>query len=241
MKVFLAGLFCVALVGCASLSNPAALADMSKIALVSVVSNADIDWAGERSSGGLLGNVLTRSSNAGGETGETAAALLSRADTLIDDAEKAVLGALGTVTGMTALPKDAVLSSATYQGAKESTAKGAAILKADGYRFVAMNDTALAKGLASEVGADGSVHVSFQFAKAMKSGVAKNGTMGAQVVLSVNVLNSAGKLVFSKSYQRIGGADIKVALGIYNPLELQGAFAGAIADVCADLVKDMSR
>ncbi len=152
MKVISGLILCMALVGCASVADPAVLADMSAVAVVSVVSNADIEWYGERSNTGLLGNIANVASNQGQKADAATAAVLSRADVLVDLADRALLSALGS-TGRV-LGKDAVLATAAYQGAKEAESKGLAVLKAAGYRFVSVRDAELATTLASEAGAD---------------------------------------------------------------------------------------
>jgi hypothetical protein len=74
----------------------------------------------------------------------------------------------------------------------------------------------------------------------MKTGIGKNGVMGAEVILTASVANASGKMVFTKSYTRISKTDVPVVAGVYDPRSLHEAFKAAFADASADFAADFS-
>jgi len=232
---------CLALAGCASMSDPGALAKLSHVGVVAVTSNAAIGWVGEQqSSHGLFGNSLNLMSNAGNKPSSDTGGMLSRADDLIADAEAALLDSLLKAGGVTLEGRGHVLSSRAYAEVRESGTTGMLLLKPQHYKFVQATDERLARSLASELGLDGCVQASFQLEKTMKTGIGKTGVMGAEVILSATVADAAGKMVFTKGYTRISKTDVPVVAGLYDPRNLHEAFKAAMADACADFAADFS-
>ena len=241
MKKTVLFLSCLALAGCASLSNREALAELSNVGVISVTCNAEIGWYGEeKSSGGLLGGAMNLLSNSGKEADAATSAVLSRADALIDIAEADLLDALSKAGGVHLRDRSSVISSAAYSKANEGGMTGMVLLKPPSYKFVDYNNAAFTKSMASELDLDACIQASFQLDKTVKTGVAKNGVMGAMVSLSVTVFDKSGKVVFSKSYNKIGTENLPVAAGIYDPLALQEAFKNTIAAACGDFAADFS-
>ena len=228
---------CLAIAGCASMSDPGALAKLSHVGVVSVTSNAAIGWVGERQSSSGFLNLM---SNAGNGPSSGTGGMLSRADDVIADAEAALLDSLVKASGVTLEGRDGVLSSKAYADIKESGTHGLALLKPRQYKFVQATDERLARGLASELGLDGCVQASFQLDKTMKTGIGKNGVMGVEVILTATVADASGKIVFTKSYTRISKTDVPVVAGIYDPRNLHEAFKSAFADACTDFAADFS-
>lgn len=189
------------------MSDPAALAKLSHVGVVSVTSNSAIGWVGEEKSSSGMFNLL---SNSGTGPSSGTGGVLTRADDLIADADAALLDSLAKASGVTLEGRDNLLSSRAYSGARESGTHGLALLKPQQYKFVQATDEPLAASLASELGLDGCVQASFQLDKTMKTGIGKNGTMGAEVILTATVADASGKLVFTKSYTRISKTDVPV-------------------------------
>ena len=228
---------CLLIAGCASMSDRAALARLSHVGVVAVTSNAAIGWVGEQKSSPSLLNLLSNSGN--GPTSGTGE-ILSRADDLIADADAALLASLGKAGGVILEDRDHVLGSKAYADVKESGEIGLVLLKPQQYKFVKVTDERLARGLASELALDGVVEASFQLDKTMKTGIGKNGVMGAEVILTTTVADASGRMVFTKSYTRISKTDVPVVAGIYDPRNLHEAFKAAFADACADFAADFS-
>jgi hypothetical protein len=240
--LFLSALIACLASGCASVSSMKALAGTPRIAIVSVGSNGDIGWQGdEDSGGGLVSGLGNLASNSGTKVNSETAALLSRADTLIDEAEAAFTAAMGRVRSTAILPKAAVLGSKAYAAAQEQELLGLARLKPAGYRFVNGMDKKLASALKAETGADGIMSADFTFEKAMKTGIGKNGSMRAGVTLTISVLSASGKRVLGKTYYSASKKELPVLAGIYDPAALGQAFSEAIGLACAKCVDDLDR
>ena len=228
---------CLAIAGCASMSDRAALAKISHVGVVAVTSNGAIGWVGEQQSSPGLFNLL---SNSGNGPSSGTGGILSRADDLIADAEAALLDSLAKAGGVTLEGRDSVLSSRAYSRVEESGTHGLVLLKPRQYKFVQATDERLARSLASELGLDGCVQASFQLDKTMKTGIGKNGVMGAEVILSATVTDASGRMVFTKGYTRISKTDVPVVAGLYDPRNLHEAFKAAFAEVCGDFAADFS-
>jgi len=215
------------------MSDPAALAKLSHVGVVSVTSNSAIGWVGEEKSSSGMFNLL---SNSGTGPSSGTGGVLTRADDLIADADAALLDSLAKASGVTLEGRDNLLSSRAYSGARESGTHGLALHKLVLLRL----EQGQAVSLASELGLDGCVQASFQLDKTMKTGIGKNGTMGAEVILTATVADASGKLVFTKSYTRISKTDVPVVAGIFDRRNLHEAFKSAFADTCADFAADFS-
>lgn len=237
----LASILVLGLSGCASMSNPKSLAPLARLAVTSVSANAEVTWQGEQPASGLLVAAANMAANSSKETDAKAAALLSRADVLVVQADAILLEALAASRASRLVPKDQVLATTAYAKAKEKKAVGTTLLKPSDYKFVDLKDSSLAKGLKSEAKVDGTILAYFQFNKVMKAGVEKNGSMGAYVMLSVQVLDASGKMVFTKGYQVTGKDSIPVVAGIYDAEKLKAAFELATRAACQGFVADLSR
>lgn len=234
-------LLALVLAGCATLSNPKALAPLSHVGVVSVSSNAQIDWFGQKpSNGGLLGAAMNLASNNGKKPSGDASSFLSRADGLIGVANKDLLSAVSSAEGAGFVPESKVTGSAAYRAALGQTAEGIALLKPRPYKFVSRKNTTLENGLKSELGIDGDIFADFQFDKMMKAGVAHNGQMGAHVGLTVTVVDPSGKILFEKRYLVTSKKSIAVVAGVYDPKDLEGAFSQAIKTACSRFAADLT-
>ena len=114
------------------------------------------------------------------------------------------------------------------------------LLKPKSYKFVDYNNEAFTRAVAAELKLDACVQANFQLDKTVKSGVAKNGIMSSMVGMTATVFDASGKVVFSKTYTRIGAESLTVAAGFYDPIALQASFKNTIAAVCADFAADFS-
>jgi hypothetical protein len=236
-----ASILALLLAGCATVSSPKGLSRLAKIGVTSVTSNDEVTWYGEQGASGLLVAAANLAASSAKKADANAATLLSRADVLVVEADAILRETLAASKAGALVPKDKILATAAYAKAKEKKGMGMAILKPADYKFIDLKDTALAKGLAAEAGVDGSVLAFFQFNKVMKSGVAKNGAMGAFVMLNVQVLDATGKMVFSKSYSATGSETLPVVAGIYDVEKLKAGFAQTTKAVCEAFASDLAR
>jgi hypothetical protein len=226
--------------GCVSLSNPGVIRLMSKVALVSVTSNSDVEWAGDdEKSGGLGKGLLNIASNKSKGADEKVAAVLSRADVLVDDAESVLYKGLSSAPSIQLVSKQALFKSVAYSTAREIAGASMTMLKPEGYLFVASPVKELSAGLDSELGAKGSLFATFEFSKAMKTGIGKSGVMVARATLRVSAVDAKGKMVFSKFYSASSDDTIPVVVGVYDPFKLNDLMKDAVKEVCASFIADL--
>lgn len=237
----LASILALGLSSCASMSDPKSLVPLARLAVTAVSSNAEVTWYGEQPASGLLVAAANLAANSSKETDAKASALLSRTDILVAQADTILLETLAASRASRLVPKEEVLASAAYAKAKEKAAVGTTLLKPAAYKFIDLKDSALAKALKAEAGIDGTILAYFQFNKVMKAGVEKNGSMGAYVMLTVQVLDASGKMVFTKGYPVTSKDSLPVVGGIYDTAKLTAAFEAATRSACQGLANDLSR
>ncbi len=224
--------------GCVSLNDPSILRSLSKVALVSVTSNSDIEWSEDKydedkeSSGGLLKGVANLLSNEGKKVDPAASAILARADVVIEQAGALLEDGLASSGAFKAAAKEDVVESDSYAGARDEPIVGVSSLKPLGYKFVKMNDKRLFSGLNAEIGSNGFIFASFEFEKTMMSGIGMSGAMTAKVILNISVVNAEGKVVFMDTYEAMGDANIPVVAGVYDPLALAEDLKAATRNAC---------
>ena len=228
------------LAGCASTGPVRQIADSSPLAILTVSANPEITWVNEESSsGGLLKAAAGKLIN--DAKSDTASTLLSRTDLLVGRAEK-LLRATIAGAGFTVVDPAKIMQSGMYLSAKEDRMMAASGQVAPyGYRFISDRDTVLVQKLAAENAFRAGLHVSFMFNKNMSSGVAKNGTAVAQVIMNVIMIDTAGKISLRKSYQASSEEKIPVIGGAYDPTKLMALFPGVIDDVCGKFVADFTK
>lgn len=225
--------FCAALFGCASTGSLKNIADVSPTAMLSVMSNNDITWHGEKQeSHGLLGNFLEKKVDE--VTGENALDLLPLAETTLRAALKK--------SGFEVLEAAAVINSDAYKKAKEDAlAKNSGLIVPEGYRYIPMKNKDIVSSLSAGTGVKSGIHVNFNFQKMMSTGVAKNGIAKACVSMNFFVVNPDGKTIFQKSYFASSQETFAIVASVYNPKSLMALFPDAITQVCEKLALDLSK
>jgi hypothetical protein len=238
------GLICFILMGlclctgCASLLKKD-LSSIVPVAVVSVVSNYDINWYGEGpslsssvadSTGRFIRRTLRRD--------DTTAVKISKADALIDEAD-VILRDMTSETGDAIfMEKSDVLAARAYAGAEinKRQENDEEIVKAEGYRFINYRDKAFAADLAAETGAGSAMYVTFEFTKVMASGIGKTGTLRAQVSMGVVIISAAGKTLYNRTHVITSAGKIPVSGGTYQEDELMDLLRSAIFDACDDFL-----
>ncbi len=234
MLIFIVSL--LTLIGCSSTGSIKDVESINPVGVVSVISNGEITWYGEETENpGLLGKFLAKKINEAKD--DDVSTLLSRADTLVNDADRYLMAALSKVDTISTVDKEVILGSKSYTNAEEDNmlVKTELIL-ADGYKFVNYRDKDLASDLNEEIGIRGDIYIQFDFKKIVMSGVAKNGKVGVFVGLSAIIVNQDGKTVLIKSFTGKSESTIPVVAGIYDPRELMDLFPSVIEEVCESFV-----
>ena len=223
--------------GCAS-SGKAVFAQMEPIALVSVVSNGDINWQGEASTNpntaSPLSNRILRS--------DEDLALVTSADELINTAEKIIRDKFAVSQQVILAEKEAVLFSRAYRNAGlnkiQAYDKDA---KPEAYEFIDRRDKGFPAALAAEIGIQRSMFVEFNFTKVLAKGMKTIGSCRANVEMKVFVLDAAGKTLYSKTFSIKSLDTIKVSYGVYSQTGLLELFESAISDVCDEFLYKLSK
>ncbi len=236
-NLFFALLAAILFSSCSSLSTIKDPAAVSPLAVITVYSNSEIGWyREEKSNSGLLDNFLSKTINKA--KNETVSTLLSRADILVNDAEKSLLTAFSTAP-VKLVEKESIVESSVYVSKSESQLENEGeFIKADGYKILTHNDASFAAQLSKETGANGLVYVNFTFSKLVLTGIEKNGTLGAGVRMNITITDKAGKMLFAKSFYEQSKKSTAVVAGVYNPQALLDLFPPVIDKVCQDFAAE---
>ena len=231
--------------GCVS-SGKAILEQKDPIALVSLVSNWDINWKGEASTNpNAIGFFSNRALQ-----GDSGLVVTSSADELINTAETLFWNAVNDSSILNLADKGTVLSSRAYREAKTTEPARNTFVKpssngtfgassgtlGDGYRFINSRDRNFPAALANETGIQRSMFVEFDFTKSMVFGFGKNGDCRADVDMTVRILDNRGKTLYNKTFSSWSGSTTKVSAGAYSQTELMELFEEAINDVCHEFI-----
>ena len=235
---FIAAVLILLGTGCAS-PGKAIIAQRDPIALVSMVSNRDINWKGEGPTNpnafSIFGNSTLR--------GDPDMTLVSYADELINTAETLFRNAVNASPIINLADKEAVLSSHAYLEARANESTRNTLVKpspngtigAD-YRFVNLRDKSLPAALARETGIQRVMFVEFDFTKSMYSGFGKNGEGRADVDMNIFILDSSGKMLYNKTFSSWSRSTTKITGGVYSQTGIMELFEEAIDNVCQDFL-----
>ena len=218
--------------GCAT-SGAALLAQKDPIALVSVVSNWDINWKDEdpinpNSAGFLIDKALRDDPDL---------TVVSYADELITTAETLFQNAIANSPLINLAEKKTVLSSRAYQEAKLNNIQiNHKMVKPAEYRFVNYRDRNFPAAMINETGIQRSMFVEFNFTKSMVSGFGKNGNLRADIDMIITILDSKGKTIYRKMVSSWSGSSIRVASEVYSRTGLMELFEDAISEVCHEFL-----
>ena len=223
--------------GCVS-SGKAIIEQKDPIALVSVVSNWDINWKGEEPTNpnvfSIIGNRTLQ--------GDPDMTLVSYADELINTAEMLFRNAINASPIMNLAEKEAVLSSRAYREARTNEPARNTRVKPDGYRFVNSRDRNFPAALASETGIQRVMFIEFDFTKSIFSGIGKiNGECRAEMDMNVLIKDSTGKTLYNKKFSSWSRSTIKVTGGVYSHTGLMELFEEAITNACNDFLSQLER
>ena len=223
---------------CVSSGKTVLLAQKDPIALVSVVSNSDINWKDEEPIDPrnyvLLGRRALRDN--------PDLTIVSGADELINTAEKLFREAMAD-SGMIYLAENSVvLPSRAYGEARlnrNHLIEGEKV-KPDGYRFIDYRDKNFPQALAAETGIQRCMFVEFNFVKFMASGVGKSGNFRGEVDMTILILDAKGKTIYKKTTSIRSSDSERVSADVYSHSGLIDLFETAITDVCDEFLYQLT-
>jgi hypothetical protein len=219
--------------GCAGLGyqRETDLSDHLPLGVVTVLSNYNIYWDDEDPG----------ASNRPEKNETPERTRVSRADTLISDAE-AILQQSFADAGITeVVPKNAIIESQAYRNAKRKFIwNNKRTVLAEGYAPVNYGDKHFAAALAAETGVKAGIYIIFDFSKAMASGIGKSGAFRAQVYMTVVVVDETGKILYKKNRFVTSADKIAVSFRYFNRAELIDLFRSAIANACYLFIQEFA-
>jgi hypothetical protein len=225
------------LTGCATMKGD--LSSYQPTAIVSVMSYGMINWEGEGDSIDGVASDFIRENFFGKRT--EGKVTTSSADELIEEAAAIMYDTLSYSGIASIVPPSDVLETPAYFRAETNTrAEAEGNVKPMAYKFINNADQDLAVSLAQEEGIKSTMYLDFTFNKKIANGIGKNGSMVAQVIMRVTLLDETGKKIYFKSHEYWSTNRTEVASGAYNEEELMGLFRETLYDAASDLVNVMS-
>jgi hypothetical protein len=201
------------------------------LGVITVLSNRNIYWDDED----------PQSSNRPRKNETPEKTRVSRADSLISDAE-AILQQSFVDAGITnVVPKEIIIESQAYKNARRKFLwNNKRTVLAEGYEPINYGDKNFAAALAAEIGVKAGVYFIFDFSKAMASGIGKSGTFRAQVYMRVVVVDAAGKTLYNRDRFVASSNRIPVSARRFNEKELLDIFRSAIANACYLFIQEFA-
>jgi hypothetical protein len=208
------------------------------VAVVSVVSNYDINWFEEEpTTRSMVGDFVRSALNLRDDKTKV---IISKADELINDADTLLRTALAGAGFGEIADKDRVIQADAYGAAGINPHQaGENTITAAGYRPVYYRDRSFPPNLAGEIEVKSCMFVVFNFTKKMISGIGKNGTFRAELAMGITLIDEAGKTIYSRTFNTYSFDKIAVSGGGYYHEELMELFQEAIAEACGQLIMDL--
>ena len=231
--VLLAVALAYAWTSCVSFAGADLLSDTSPIALVSVVSNLDINWKGEDPvNPNLIGAATRRTLRADPDL-----AIVSTAEELIVTAERMFREIMDSSGMIYLASQETVFYSRAYREAplhrrwvnREHATPA-------GYRVIDPRDRNFPQAFAAETGVQRGMFVEFNFSKFMRSGFGRSGNCGADLDMRVFVRDAGGRTIFNRTFSVISGSGIAVSNGVYSHSGLMALFEEALYDAFHDFL-----
>ena len=236
LTMLVVGFVCL-VAGCVSSGKAALLSQRDPIALVSVVSNWDINWKDEEPTDPSIVNPLVSPTTRRAQREDPDLTTVSNAEELINTAELSIRDTMAGSGLINLAEKDTVLLSRAYQEARLNRYQiNREDVYPEGYRLVDYRDKNFPPALAAETGIQRSMFVEFIFTKSMYSGFGKSGNCGAEVDMRVLILDARGRTLYNKTVSAGSRSSIKVSSGMYSQNGLAGLFDSAISDACYEFL-----
>ena len=232
--IFIAAGLILFAAGCVS-SGKAIIEQRDPIALVSVVSNWDINWKDEGRTDpntfSIFGNRALRE--------DPDMTLVSNADELINTAETLFRNALNASPIINLAEKNVALSSRAYREARTNEPARNSRVKPADYRFINFRDKNFPTALADETGIQRVMFVEFDFTKVMYSGFGKNGECRAVVDMTIVILDNRGKTLYNKTFSTWSQSTLRASGGVYSQTGLMKLFEDAINEICQEFLHSL--
>ena len=224
----------LAVTGCAT--NAKEIFGGSPIAMVSLLSNNDINWKDEAP----VNTGFASRSQRRAIQGDPDQNVVTYADTFIDEIEETIRGTLEMSPHISFAPRASVLSARSYGAARiNPVLEAEGMAKPEGYRYVNYRDKNFLTDFASETGSDKIMFITLDLTKIMAAGFGKNGNCRASITMSVILKDGRGKTLFNKDYYANSNAVTDVSNGVYSQAELRQLVSSAIVDACYNLMDDI--
>ena len=222
-------------IGCAS-TGKRTLFSETPVALVSIASNYDINWKGEKpTTESIAGSAIRRLLRT-----DESLAIVTKADVIIDDAEEIIRSTLDNSPNFSLAPKDSFLRSRSYIDARLNPyQENDKMIAPTGYRLVYHREKNFYPAFARETGIERTLFITLDLTKEMSFGAGKNGRCRGKVDMAVLLKDSRGKTLFNKIYQASSLGETQVRTGAYSQEELLDLLRSAIGDACLDFLDDL--
>ena len=208
----------------------------SPIALVSIVSNDEINWKDE---GPINPNIITRSTRRAMEEDPDKAFMTKAAD-IMGDIESVIRATMSASPYVNFAPKETVFDSVSYEEARlNSHHEKAEMAQPDGFRFINFRDKNFMKSFYGETGLNKFMFITLDLTKNMSGGFSKFGNFRAIINMSVMLKDDRGRTLFNKKYEVYSRTQGKVSGGIYSHSEFADMLLEAIQDACYNLLDDI--
>jgi hypothetical protein len=215
------------------------LSSYEPTAIVSIMSNKVINWEGEEERVEGVGDSFIRNIILPKQTANKVTQ--STADELIEEAATIMFDSLTLAEIATIVPPADVLETQAYFRAKPNMRVDSGdYVKPMAYKFINNADKDLAINLAQEEGIKSTLYLDFTFNKKLANSFMKSGTMIAQVIMRVTLLDENGKKLYFKSHEYWSPNKIEVVSAAYVEDELMELFREALYEAAVDLVMIMS-
>jgi len=235
---FVLGAFLAVLLGsgCTS-SGSAVFSQRDPIALVSFVSNADINWKGEDPvKPGTLAVLTGRALRQNPDN-----TVVTGADEVLDAAELLFRTTMAGSVQINLAEKEMVLNSSAYRNARLNQYPNRDMASAGDYSFIDYRDKNFSSALAAETGIQRSMYLEFNLDKNVTKGIAKNGNLWANVEMKVRILDAQGKTLYYKIIKSQSPDSIKVSNWVYSQSGFIALVESAMEDVYREFLYTISK
>ena len=199
------------------------------IALVSVLSNYDINWKGEEPlESPTSGSALRRLLGADEDW-----VIFTRAHHIIDEADEIIRTTLEQSPFITFAPKDEVFRSRSYNEAQLNPfIESDNLITPSGYRTIFHRDNNFLSAFARETGIGRSLFITLELTKEMSSGFAKNGNCRALVAMNLMLKDERGRTLFNQTFNTRSWGQTRVTSGAYSQDDFLDLVRSAITEAC---------
>jgi hypothetical protein len=233
-----AAMFLFSMLACASFGKAKDFTPYAPMGLVTVTSNYDINWIGEKTieSGANISNFVRRSLRIATDKNKVR---VSKTGDIINEADSLLRKILTEAEVFHLEDKGRLINSATYAwGGENRGIIPENTVVADGYKFINYRDKEFSAELALETGVKSMLYINFEFTKEFVSGFAKTGKCRARVMMTAILVDPSGKIIRRREFDTFSRDLIAVSDGAYIEEELMELFKEPIGEACYRFIWD---